>query len=180
MKANRLEWTFLLPLLAAIAFELPAQQTEAGRKMFEEARIKAENGDVKSQNLLGDYYYFGDYVAKDYGEAVEWYRKAAERADANAQFSLGLFYYTGDGVFKKGAMYDIPLSPSCCSVGGWPTIPKRRPNFTTCFPMKLLAERTWSGFVGQQVRGVLVAQEPRCGRCRPRSTAALAVVTILP
>ena len=58
----------------------------------------AEQGDVKTQNILGLMYYFGRGVQQDYAEAVKWYRKAAEQGDAAAQFCLGGMYAQGKGV----------------------------------------------------------------------------------
>ena len=42
----------------------------------------------------------GDCVAKNYAEAVKWYRKAAEQGLADAQNNLGRCYFLGDGVPK--------------------------------------------------------------------------------
>jgi TPR repeat protein len=39
-------------------------------------------------------------VAKDYVEAVKWYRKAAEQGHTEAQFNLGYCYANGQGVGK--------------------------------------------------------------------------------
>jgi hypothetical protein len=39
-------------------------------------------------------------VAKDYVEAVKWYRKAAEQGHAEAQYNLGCGYANGQGVGK--------------------------------------------------------------------------------
>lgn len=35
---------------------------------------------------------------KDYGQALEWYRKAADQGDARAELNLGIMYYEGYGV----------------------------------------------------------------------------------
>ena len=51
-----------------------------------------------SQYELGDVYYFGRGVAKNYAEAVKWYKKAAERGHAGAQNDLGWMYQKGLGV----------------------------------------------------------------------------------
>jgi len=48
-------------------------------------------------------YYKGDGVAKDYVEAVKWFRKAAERGHASAQRNLGVCYKNGEGVEKDYA-----------------------------------------------------------------------------
>ena len=61
-------------------------------------RIRAEQGDAKSQFELGAMYYYGEGVSKDYVEAGRWYRKAAEQGDANAQLSLAYMYHYGKGL----------------------------------------------------------------------------------
>ena len=50
----------------------------------------AEQGDADAQNKLGDMYYDGEGVARDYAEARRWYRKAAEQGFADAQYNLRL------------------------------------------------------------------------------------------
>ena len=40
------------------------------------------------------------YNAKNYAEAVKWFRKAAEQGNADAQYNLGACYYNGQGVTK--------------------------------------------------------------------------------
>jgi TPR repeat protein len=88
-------------VLVGVAIRLPAQQTDADRKMFAEEKAKAEQGDATYQCGLGEIYDFGLYgVAKDYEEAVKWYRKAAEQNFALAQFDLGTCYSNGQGVMK--------------------------------------------------------------------------------
>ena len=103
MKANRLRW-LLLFLLVGSVFQLPAQQSEADRKLLADIRTKAEKGDLQSQFELGKTFYNGRLgVAKDYVEAVKWFRKAAEQSVAEAQFNLGLCYERGRGVVKDEA-----------------------------------------------------------------------------
>ncbi|MGO8930472.1 MAG: trypsin-like peptidase domain-containing protein [Limisphaerales bacterium] len=100
MKANRLRW-FLLFLLAIGVFQLPAQQSEADRKLLADIRAKAERGDAECQWQLGCVFGSGRLgVAKDYVQAVKWYRKAAEQNDAGAQCGLGWCYSNGQGVPK--------------------------------------------------------------------------------
>jgi len=60
----------------------------------------AEKGYAKYQFDLGLCYANGEGVAKDFIQAVVWYRKAAEQDHAGAQYCLGLCYYFGDGVIK--------------------------------------------------------------------------------
>ena len=58
----------------------------------------AEQGDAEAQTNLGLAYYNGEGVAKDFAEAVRWFRKAAEQGHAEAQLHLGMLYATGDGI----------------------------------------------------------------------------------
>ena len=67
---------------------------------FLEYKAKAEQGDAEAQFNLGWCYDDGRGVAKDYVEAVKWYRKAAEQNFAPAQFNLGYCYANGQGVKK--------------------------------------------------------------------------------
>ena len=99
MKVNQLVFTLLL-LLSAPFFQLPAQQVETDRKQVEEVKAKAEAGDADSEYRLGLFYYNGEGVAKDFSEAVKWYRKAVEKNLADAQDGLGFCYANGQGVAK--------------------------------------------------------------------------------
>ena len=67
---------------------------------FLELLKKAENDDPFAQNELGDMYYNGTGVEKDYHKAVEWYQKSAIKRIAKAQCNLGYMYYNGFGVEK--------------------------------------------------------------------------------
>src|SRR2546427_676531 len=98
MKANRLN-LFLIFLCVNTFFQLPAQQSEADRKLLADIRAKAEKGDAQSQFELGTSFSVGNLgVSKDEVEAVKWYRKAAEQNYAEAQCDLGVCYERGEGV----------------------------------------------------------------------------------
>ena len=61
-------------------------------------RSLAEQGQVRAQYNLGEAYFKGFSVAKDFEEAAGWYRKAAEQGYALAQYQLGAMYTFGVGV----------------------------------------------------------------------------------
>ena len=63
-------------------------------------RERAEKGDCDAQAALGDIFYFGKGVPKDFYEAEKWYRKAADQGHLIAQFNMGTFYRDGIGVPK--------------------------------------------------------------------------------
>ena len=66
-------------------------------------RKAAEQDIASAQFTLGQYYFEGTGVKKDYEEAVKWWRKAAEQDYSTAQFNLGGCYYEGLGVEKDKA-----------------------------------------------------------------------------
>ena len=67
-------------------------------KTIEQLIHKAQAGDAKSQNELGDCYYFGKGVEENYDKAFDWFKKSAEQGYPAAQFNLGLCFYYGKGV----------------------------------------------------------------------------------
>ena len=61
----------------------------------------ADQGLSFAQAKIGDCYYHGDNVVKDYSGAVKWYKKAAQQGDVpHAQTALGVCYFNGFGVAK--------------------------------------------------------------------------------
>jgi TPR repeat protein len=65
---------------------------------MESVRPSAEGGLGTLETLIGDAYYYGHGVSRDYTEAARWYRRAAENSNAMAQSTLGDIYYYGRGV----------------------------------------------------------------------------------
>ena len=68
----------------------------------------AEQGDALAQFQLGVLYANGQGVARNYEEAVLWYRRSADQGDAVAQFNLGVRYDNGQGVpqsYKEAALW---------------------------------------------------------------------------
>jgi hypothetical protein len=68
----------------------------------------AEGGVGTIESLIGDAYYYGHGVSRDYTEAARWYRRAAENSNAMAQSTLGDIYYYGRGVpqdFVEAALW---------------------------------------------------------------------------
>ena len=61
----------------------------------------AEQGDVQTQNSLGEIYLNGTFGAsKDYVEALKWFRLSAKLGNEYAQSVLGSMYEHGKGVLK--------------------------------------------------------------------------------
>lgn len=59
---------------------------------------RAQAGDIASQNLLASWYYEGDMVPQNYGEAVRWWTQSAGQDNAEGIGKLGLCYQFGHGV----------------------------------------------------------------------------------
>ena len=64
-------------------------------------RPLAENGDAKTQSILGLMYSYGEGVPVDHRESARWYRRAAEQGSSVAQYNLGMFYLEGQGVSQN-------------------------------------------------------------------------------
>lgn len=76
-------------------------------KGFSYVKKAADAGLKEAQCRLGDCYYEGEGVEKNYKQAVYWFRLAAEQGDYTAQYGLGKCYTHGRGVEKdlKQAKY---------------------------------------------------------------------------
>jgi uncharacterized protein len=75
-----------------------AQEKAALKELLLTARKRAVAGYADAQEFLGDAYYLGVGVQRDYTVAVYWFRKAAEQGDTGAQFGIGDLYFRGLGV----------------------------------------------------------------------------------
>ena len=77
-------------------------------------RQKAEKGNAEAQLELGNRYYKGYGVARDYKKSVYWTKKSAEKGISDAQYALAIFYGAGTGVPKdlKKALYWLEKSAS--------------------------------------------------------------------
>lgn len=61
----------------------------------------ADQGDADSQVLVGETYLA--QTPPDYGNAMEWLKKAAAQGNLTAECQIGIMYYTGEGVPKDPA-----------------------------------------------------------------------------
>ena len=60
--------------------------------------IAAAQGHVQGQSDLGGMYATGQGVARDFAEALRWFRLAAAQGGAGGQLNLGIMYTTGQSV----------------------------------------------------------------------------------
>jgi TPR repeat protein len=86
----------LLIGVSSIAFLGNAQQVSADN--LDAVKAKAVAGDSSAQDALGQAYRNGEVVARNYGEAIHWFRLAADQGLAKGQADLALMYDSGWGV----------------------------------------------------------------------------------
>jgi len=79
---------------------LIAEDNDAKKMSLEQLKQLADKGKHLAMNIIGEKYYYGRGVRKNYKKAREWYEKSAERGNADAMFSLGLMYENAKGVSK--------------------------------------------------------------------------------
>ena len=80
---------------AAITRNMSKEDTNALLKWY---RQSAENGDGFSAWYVGNMYYDGLVIQKDYSKSASWYRIGAEKGDPYSQFLLANMYKNGQGV----------------------------------------------------------------------------------
>lgn len=62
---------------------------------YKKALSASEDGDVKSQYLLGQMYLLGKGTDQDSQQGVEWLKKSAHQGNIDAQYILGIVYHEG-------------------------------------------------------------------------------------
>jgi hypothetical protein len=88
---------FLICLFTSVTAN--AVEVTQGARELAEAQLLAEwVGTPAEQYKLGNVYYQGNGVTKDYMKAIEWFRKAAEQGMPEAQYMTGTMYDRGEGV----------------------------------------------------------------------------------
>lgn len=90
-------------VVTALILGVIASQHDASTRIdyaakFNELKPRAEQGDAKSQVLLGTLYYDGLGVPRDFKEALKWFKLSVQQGDADAQLFLGRMYHRGLGV----------------------------------------------------------------------------------
>jgi len=89
-------------LIFCAGVRLHGQQIDTNS--IESIKIKAENGEARSQTVLALIYEYGLRGAtKDSAEALKWFSKAAEQSFAPAQYGMGTCCANGLGVAKDNA-----------------------------------------------------------------------------
>lgn len=85
--------------LDKVRAQIIAEKERKANLVLMEREMK-NSTDSKAQTRIGMMYYDGDGVAKDYSQALKWFRLAAGKGDSNAQEKIGLIYVSGNGVIQ--------------------------------------------------------------------------------
>lgn len=85
-------------IISSFLFHYNCIASDTRKSSFELDFMEAELGDVFAQNNLGQRYYLGNGVEKNYIEAFKWLMKAAEKGHAHSQKTLGYMFEHGLGV----------------------------------------------------------------------------------
>jgi uncharacterized protein len=72
--------------------------TMSARELAETQLLAEWVGSPPDQYKLGNVYYRGEGVPRDYMKAVKWYRKAADQGMPEAQYMMGMVYDRGEGL----------------------------------------------------------------------------------
>lgn len=72
--------------------------TEHLRHAFELYKLASQQGNAEAALKIGDFYYYGTGVHRDYNRSVQFYHLAAGSNHAQARFNLGFMYQHGLGV----------------------------------------------------------------------------------
>ncbi len=89
------------PGWAGFAEGVAAYQRGDYATALREFRPLAMQGGVGAQYHLGEMYYLGQGIPRNYHEARKWYGKAAERGYAAAQYNLAQMFRRGQGGSKN-------------------------------------------------------------------------------
>ena len=84
---------------------------------------KAEAGDAAAQNTLGNWYYIGKNVEKDYAKAAGWWSKSAKQENVDGVGNLAICYQLGRGVKADSAMA-LKLYEKAITLGNKAIIPQ--------------------------------------------------------
>ncbi|MDE6401607.1 MAG: DnaJ domain-containing protein [Clostridiales bacterium] len=70
---------------------------------FDELTANALEGDASAQNSLGEMYYYGDEIERDYEQAVFWFKEAAKQKHPDGMYNLGVCFVNGEGIERNEA-----------------------------------------------------------------------------
>lgn len=107
-RRNLLTQALLAICMMAASVTLPAcaqkpsshfpSDNDASADSIQKVKQLAEAGNANAQNLLGEWYYFGKHIRRDFNMASYWWQKATDQGHAEATGNLARCYRYGHGV----------------------------------------------------------------------------------
>ena len=73
-------------------------------QFFDELIVLGLRGDAQSQNALGEIYYSGDDIERDFDQAAFWFKEAVKKKNTDAMYNLGVCYINGEGTDMNKAV----------------------------------------------------------------------------
>lgn len=120
---------------------------------FRDCLASARSGNLHSQYHLGELFYFGQGVQRDFHRAFDWYRRAALQGHTEAQYNVAHMYDTGEGVERDPvqalAWYEVFAE---FHDGGAGYYPARDDLLLVMAPEKIAAARRLYGEISARIR----------------------------
>lgn len=83
----------------SVSISAGAEEATMSARELAETQLLAEwVGSPADQYKLGNVYFRGEGVPKDYAQAVKWYRMAADQGMPASQYMMGVIYDRGEGL----------------------------------------------------------------------------------
>lgn len=86
--------------IARLAKSVATEDNLFFKSAYEHLKKADELGNTNAASLLGQMYYGGFGVSKDYSKALEWFKKGMDQGDPDAQALYGGMMYNGEGIKK--------------------------------------------------------------------------------
>ena len=116
MKKIILSIVLIVGLATIIIFALNFDTTKIRIFILE---TKCNNRDAESCFDLGNLYYDGKGVERDYKKAMEFYGKSCEMGGARGCYNRGVLYYNGEGVKQDYGEAYYFYSEACIMRDAW-------------------------------------------------------------
>ena len=89
----------ILVICLSASVSAGAEEVTISARELAETQLLAEwVGTPLDQYKLGNVYFRGQGVPKDYAQAVKWFRKAADQGMPESQYMMGVIYDRGEGL----------------------------------------------------------------------------------
>lgn len=122
----KLDIETILNKVKALSDDITVQQDKDYCKgIFSEVKLGADFGNHECMNYMGNFYYSGIAIEKDYAKAMFWYKQSLEQGNISAACNLAYMYAEGRGVEKNISLaieilnqfMNLNYAPVICTLG---------------------------------------------------------------